>query len=416
MDQGRRCNTEQLAPLDEKFSGLLKRRQSASVKRIVGWACGPPIHLNIEGKTKMYCPKCRAENPDNAPVCSACGAQLSPPPVPPAGIVPRTSNLAVAAFALGIAGVFTFGLTALPAVVLGIVAIILIERSGGRLTGRNFAVLGIVMPVLFLGLMFIILMPALSHQRQHALRMVCGTNLMGIGKAMLIYANEYDGQFPRSAGKGGQWAMRIPDWGANNRYLAYGLATDSSGGRGTISSCFYLLVKHTEVTPKSFICPGDSRTREFKPAKYAFDNAQLADLWDFGPEPAKHCSYSYHLPFSLFPLTTSSEPGMAVAADRNPWIASPASDGKAAKFAQFNPVGGREAIKIGNAPQHQEDGQNVLFMDNHVNFEKNAFCGVNDDNIYTFWDGADIRKGARPVGRTSEPMNKLDSFLVHDGL
>jgi hypothetical protein len=298
---------------------------------------------------------------------------------------------------------------------LGIVGFILIEKSGGRLTGRVFAELGVVIPVVVFCLMIYVLLRALSRDRQIAFRTVCGQNLCEIGKAMLIYANDYDGQFPRSAGKGGQWATTIQDWRGNNRYVAYGLAADSSGGRGTISSCFYLLVKYAEVTPKSFICRGDSGTREFKPAKYIRGKAELIDFWDFGPEPTKHCSYSYHQPFSSYPLTTSSEPGMAMAADRNPWMAAPASNGKAAKFTQFHPEGNRKAVKIGNAIQHKEDGQNVLFVDNHVNFEKNPFCGVNDDNIYTFWDGPDIRKGGLPVGGVGEPKDKLDSFLVHDG-
>ena len=352
------------------------------------------------------------ENPKDTQICLACGAQLSPPPVPSAGIVPRASRLAIAAFVLGILSLFTCGLTAVPAMVLGIISFILVEKSGGRLTGRNFAILGVVIPVL---IFFVLLHPMLLNIRQKASRMSCGTNMAEIGMSIMTYANDYDGKFPRSAGKGGQWAMAIQDWRGNNRYVAYGLAADGSGGRGTISSCLYLLVKYAEVTPKSFICRGDSGTREFKPAKYIRGNAELIDFWDFGPEPTKHCSYSYHQPFSSYPLTTSSEPGMAMAADRNPWMAAPASDGKAAKFALFSPTGGRESVKIGNAVQHQEDGQNVLFLDNHVSFERNSFCGFNDDNIYTFWDGPDIRKGGPPVGGVSEPKDKLDSFLVHDG-
>ena len=141
----------------------------------------------------------------------------------------------------------------------------------------------------------------------------------------------------------------------------------------------------------------------------------LTDFWDFGTEPMKHCSYSYHHPFGEFPLTSSSEPGMAVAADRNPWMAAPASDGKSWQYPRFNPDGNREALNVGNAIQHQEDGQNVLFLDSHVGFEKVPFCGVNDDNIYTFWDGSDIRRAGMPVFGASEPKDPLDSFLVHDG-
>ena len=41
-----------------------------------------------------------------------------------------------------------------------------------------------------------IMMPALARTRQLALRMTSGTNLSGIGKACLIYANDYGDEFP----------------------------------------------------------------------------------------------------------------------------------------------------------------------------------------------------------------------------
>ena len=41
-----------------------------------------------------------------------------------------------------------------------------------------------------------ILMPALARTRQVAFRMVSATNLSGIGKSLLIYANDYDDEFP----------------------------------------------------------------------------------------------------------------------------------------------------------------------------------------------------------------------------
>jgi prepilin-type N-terminal cleavage/methylation domain-containing protein len=278
---------------------------------------------------------------------------------------------------------------------------------------KGFTLVELLVVIAIIALLMGILMPALARVRQIAFRMVCGTNLSGIGKAMLIYSNDYDDELPRSGGRNSKWATVIPQWMAPNRFTAYGLAADGSGGTGTIASCFYLLVKYAEVTPKTFLCKGDSGTTEFKPADEGAGDRELIDLWDFGPEPRKHCSYAYHMPFGLYALTTASEPGLAVAADRNPWIESPA--GAAKTFPGiFNPDGGREAVKAGNAVAHQEDGQNVLFLDNHVGFEKNAFCGINDDNIYTFWDGGDIRRGGMPIVG-AEPKDRTDSFLVHDG-
>jgi prepilin-type N-terminal cleavage/methylation domain-containing protein len=278
---------------------------------------------------------------------------------------------------------------------------------------KGFTLVELLVVIAIIALLMGILMPALARVRQIAFRMVCGTNLSGIGKAMLIYANDYEDELPRSGGRNSTWAARIPQWDALNRFNAYNIAQDGSGGTANISSCFYLLVKYAEVTPKSFICKGDSGTTEFKPADDGAGSRDLIELWDFGLEPETHCSYSYHMPFGLYALTTSSEPGMAVAADRNPLQDSPAATAKAWP-GTFLPDGGKEAIKYGNAIAHQEDCQNVLFLDVHVGQEKRPFCGINDDNIYTYWDGGDIRTGAAPtIG--SLPQNRLDSLLVTDG-
>jgi prepilin-type N-terminal cleavage/methylation domain-containing protein/prepilin-type processing-associated H-X9-DG protein len=279
---------------------------------------------------------------------------------------------------------------------------------------KGFTLVELLVVIAIIALLMGILMPALARVRQMAFRMICGTNLSGIGKAMLIYAGDYEDELPRAGGRNSVWSNRIPNWLADNRFAAYGLSADSSGGSGTITACFYLLVKYSEVTPKSFICKGDSGTNEFKPSEYQAGDRELIDLWDFGPEPLEHCSYTYHMPYGLYALTTSSEPGMAVAADRNPWINSPAAEAKTAAYAGFLPDGGKEAVNIGNAISHQEDGQNVLFMDWHVEFAKRPHCAINDDNIYTFWDGGDIRRGGLPMAG-SEPQDRTDSFLVHDG-
>ncbi len=104
---------------------------------------------------------------------------------------------------------------------------------------------------------------------------------------------------------------------------------------------------------------------------------------------------------------------MAVAADHNPWIGSPAAEAKLFP-GNFNPDGSREEVKIGNAIAHQDEGQNVLFLDGHVSFEDDPFCGVKNDNIYTFWTSGDIRRGGVPLPGACEPVDRLDSFLVHD--
>ncbi|MHC4745601.1 MAG: hypothetical protein ACYS8Z_27110, partial [Planctomycetota bacterium] len=254
--------------------------------------------------------------------------------------------------------------------------------------------------------------PAAQVSRFEDYRIQCGTNLSNIGKAMLIYANDYDDELPRSGGRNSIWAPTIRDWKASDRFGAYDLLPNGTGGQASISSCFYLLVKYAEVTPRTFVCPGDVGTTEFTLAEVDTGFREMIDLWDFGPEPSRHCSYAYHMPFSMYALTTSSEPGMAIAADRNPWMDSHAAAAKEYPGI-FMPDGLEEHIEYGNALAHEEKGQNVLFLDIHVGFEEHSFCGIHDDNIYTHWDGGDIRYGAPPIVG-SEPMDRVDSLLVHD--
>jgi prepilin-type N-terminal cleavage/methylation domain-containing protein len=289
---------------------------------------------------------------------------------------------------------------------------------------KGFTLVELLVVIAIIALLMGILMPALARVRQLAFRMTCGTNLSGIGKAMLLYSNDYQDELPRAGGRNSTWGA-VANWMAADRYTAYGLAADSSGGSATISSCFYLLVKYTEVTPKSFICKGDAGTTEFKLADLTTAvsaNFELIDGWDFGgpyPENIKHCSYSYHMPFGLYALTVSSEPGFAVAADRNPFLPSPA--GAAKLVTEFKPdldayKGTADMAKAGNAIAHQLDGQNVMFLDTHVQFEKRAYCSVEDDNIYLI--SADPLKGS-PVGTppavgAATPSSRKDSVLVHD--
>ena len=148
----------------------------------------------------MYCPKCGAQNPEGARICSSCSAVLTPPtteaPITPA----KTSGLAIAALVLAILSPFTCFLSALPAIILGIVALVKISQSKGQLKGTGMAVTGIALPVVLVPFVAIlILFPALAHTRQLALRTHCAANMSNLGRAMLIYTNDFDDKFPTSS-------------------------------------------------------------------------------------------------------------------------------------------------------------------------------------------------------------------------
>jgi hypothetical protein len=222
---------------------------------------------------------------------------------------------------------------------------------------------------------------------------------------------------PRAGDRNTTWVASLGHgWMAMDPIAAYQMTRTTS--KASISSCLYLLVKYAEVTPKSFVCTSDPGITEWKIADevVAPPGMELIDAWDFGRRPSRHVSYAYHYPFQGYALTMSSEPALAVAADRNPWMDSPVV--KARDFSKFKPYvapynGTVEQDRAGNSPTHKGDGQNVLFLDSHVEFDKSACCGLDEDNIYTSWDGGDRARG-KPATFGSQPADPNDSLLVND--
>ncbi|MGH7136131.1 MAG: DUF4190 domain-containing protein, partial [Pirellulales bacterium] len=97
-----------------------------------------------------------------------CGRCRLPFVYRPSALARRLSRKAVASLVLATASLFFFCLTAIPALVLGGLALIEIHRDEDRLRGRRLAVAGIVMSVLFGFLSLIVwalLLPALQMLR-----------------------------------------------------------------------------------------------------------------------------------------------------------------------------------------------------------------------------------------------------------
>lgn len=284
---------------------------------------------------------------------------------------------------------------------------------------RGFTRIELVVVVLACLLLLLCMIPALSRLRQHAFDASCRNNLSRIGKAMLAYANDYHGALPRAGGPTSVWGGPV-HWNAESRAKAFNLQPDGSGGHATISSSLYLLVKHADVSPKTFVCRTDYGTTPFKLSDVADAprDYSLRDAWDFGPDAYRRCSYSYHVPYSPYALTTSCDPGMAVAADRSPWIDTPCWPAR--DIRQFSPDipayrGTTEQAREGSSPAHRGDGQHVLFLDGRVVFQKRAYCGIDQDNIYLTAISPNM---GTPIGATPsptvQPTHVTDSVLVHD--
>lgn len=306
---------------------------------------------------------------------------------------------------------------------------------------KGFTLIELLVVIAIIAMLLAILMPALGKVKKLAMRLVCGTNVKGLGTAMNVYAFDYDDEFPVQ-GQGGPrtWGEKTnswaeldggPDWDAESKI--------------TIEASLYMLVREADVSPKSFICPATS-DKEFKisedpvigddAAKY-----ELTDLYDFGAYPCGgwdgdgdgnsnntevHVSYSYQQVYDdvntdnekMNRPDASGNAANVVLADRSPWadcdleVTSPEKDGVPEDWesyvtklsVNYENSSSDETVKIANSANHDREGQNVLYNDGHAEFAKRSDVSYNNDNIYTRNSNASDeikwRSGDRPY-----PMN-----------
>jgi prepilin-type N-terminal cleavage/methylation domain-containing protein len=290
---------------------------------------------------------------------------------------------------------------------------------------KGFTLVELLVVIAIIALLMGILMPALARVRQIAYRMVCGTNLSGLGKACLIYANDNQEEYPRAGGRNSTWstqgALNGFQWAAETEQEAF-----SPNYAATIGSDWFLLIKYADVTVKQYVCKGDVGCRPFKLSDWQTGTGQgeiqdVTEAWDFGRKPSDYASYAYHNPHTPvsgatgpntsqdFPLGPSLFAGAPVASDRNPYLDTNAShlgatdslptsqsdELTACDEWQAGTGGGyKDEDGTDSSVCHQKDGQNVLFNDGSTSFEKFPNVGENKDNIYQYWPTTQEPAGA----------------------
>jgi hypothetical protein len=295
----------------------------------------------------------------------------------------------------------------------------------------KLTLVGLIVVVCVVAFCLLIIIPGLRYLKSMSSKVVCATHLKGLGTAMVVYSNDYDDNYPQLPGSG-PWAQ---DLGFPYYLQKPDFQREQANTLRTISASLYLLVRESDVSPKSFVCPTHEQYPEsIKPKNYSEfqgdnpKNLDIIELWDFGHDPHKHVSYAYHNPYGRYAPDGNAGAAFAIAADMSPWfsygsIQPPQSKERAPQIIQLTEP---STWKFGNSLNHElkkkpySEGQNVLFGDGHTSYEKQPNVGVKNDNIYTFWSTRknpteqDIQGGTAPTSRGPENNAKStqDSFLA----
>lgn len=276
-------------------------------------------------------------------------------------------------------------------------------KKWSKMSVKGFTLIELLVVIAIIALLISILLPSLSRARELSKRLVCGSNLKGIGLTCKIYANDNTDKWPTpafsqsalDAGRfinylaptNGNTDPRNPvNVGYNRQFQGHSDWKGTSGStQVTTTRAFWLVIRSGETTVKQFICPSSTKDPD--------DTEEIDFYYDFARYD--NVSYGYLVPFG--PLDTrpseSRDARLGMAADGTPFYSQPPGN------FTWIPPGTNKPVEPTNPPRDWRqynspnhgglgvgEGQNVLIADGHVTFEKTPIVGIDRDNIYTCMD------------------------------
>jgi hypothetical protein len=222
-----------------------------------------------------------------------------------------------------------------------------------------------------------IVISGLNYARYKSWQLQCQAQLAGIGQGISSYSEDYAGNMPAVVMQAGTPWWKVGYQGQENQ----------SNTRGV-----WLLVKTNYVNADKFVCPG-AKSKSLEPI--SFEQARLMN--DFPDR--RYVPYSLRL-ICTKPAQISMFGRRVIMSDLNPLFENLPDD-----FNKPLNIPLTDKLLRLNSINHRRKGQNVLFCDGGVVFNKTRRVSATNDDIFTLQDRS-VYEGVEV------PTCEADDFLA----
>ena len=265
-------------------------------------------------------------------------------------------------------------------------------------TRRGITLIDVLAIIAVILVVIVLATPRVIVCGESAVRVKCASNLKQIGLALTLYMNDH-GEWPRTR-YAPESADRPTCWTAPGSTTPF---SDTGPAVNDITAAYRLLLAHEDLVPEVFLCTQSPvADLDFARQRFKREHANFID--------ERELSYSFANPYPTasvqakgYKLSPALTAEFAVAADVNP------GQNDAGGVLSAGPTSSARDTRPANTPNHDRDGQNVLYGDGHVEFTQNPFVGVDRDNIYAYGKKDDAAMGYGIVG---SPAHAADSVLL----